>query len=47
MPSFDLLDIYLRLADKYQMKFYLVYMIPENIGIREIFPMKLKIINMS
>lgn len=37
MPSVDLLDMFLRLADKYSMKFYLVSMIQDVTGIRATF----------
>lgn len=36
MPSVDLVDMFLRLAEKYGMKFYLDYTIRVNTGTQEI-----------
>lgn len=46
MPSVDLLDMFLRLAEKYHMKFYLVYMTLVSIGIPVICRGRLRIISM-
>lgn len=46
MPSVDLLDMFLWLAGKYHMKFYLVYMIRASTGIPVTFRGRLRITSM-